>query len=414
LGSVKEFFENWKEPELLQQYLTAKAAKEGTPGKAAEEAIAKQDVKHEQIGLILTKRIFAEPTIDDACRTSLNIDSAAVAADVIALMELGMPPTTNLTGALAKLAQNGATNTFVKSEPDEFVRDLVPVLASLISGTLDVDRMDYLLRDSFYCGVSYGRIDIEHIIAGLGLATNTDAATNKQRTYLTIKEKGVLAIDDLLWSRHQMFLQVYGHKTNVALNRMLQLALPEAMEDLPDLNRPRDQAAYLEFTDDFVLSKIVSLCFREKRLGKESYARLLARREVPEHLGALPLPTPTSDPEGPEVMAERDRIAKVRGVAPEKVRFAPSSNEIIKKGPLPSVFVKTHGGWELQPYRTRSSLLPTPDGETVPVPPSYATVHFFMERAVANDRPTRVGQEISPSKIEKLRQKSAAGKTKKK
>jgi HD superfamily phosphohydrolase len=413
LGSVKDVFDAWKEPELLKSYLKAAAKQDKNTSKTIAE-IGDGAIKHEQIGLILAKRIFlTESKVSEVCEASLGVSGAGVGADVIALMQLGMPATSHLKKALASIGVAPSKRSCVSAKPREFVRDMLPVLAGLISGTLDVDRMDYLLRDSFYCGVSYGRIDIEHIIAGLGVATFKD------RTYLTIKEKAVLAVDDLLWSRHQMFLQVYGHKTNVALNRTLQLALPEGMGDVKELNPPRSYPEYLEFSDDFVLSKIFSLCFHEKRLGEKSYARLLARREVPEHLGELRLPTATSDPESPEMMAERDRLANERGVDPSKVLFALSDNEIIKKGLLPRVLVEnSSGGFGLESYESRSSLFPSAEGAAPPLPARYATIHFFIDGhdTVQAADPIKDGssETISPEKIEKLPKRTAAGTTKKK
>jgi len=415
LGSVEEFFASWKEPELLAAYINAKAAKLEQQTKQAVENIAKEDVKHEQIGLILAKRIFAEPKVSDVCKASLGVPGPEVGADVIALMQLGMPATKNLTDALGEVASTRMNDSYVNAKANEFARDMLPVLAGLISGTLDVDRMDYLLRDSFYCGVSYGRIDIEHIIAGLGLATF------KGRTYLTVKEKTVLAIDDLLWSRHQMFLQVYGHKTNVALNRTLQLALPDMMGDLQELNPPAKDHEYLEFTDDFVLSKIFSLCFRDKRLGTTNYARLLARREVPEHLGELRLPTVTTNPNASEVVAASHELAKKRGVEPSKVLFAPTANEIVKKGLLPSVIVDGRSGEvELVTYQSKSSLFPIADRDApAPLPARYVVWHFFTDRSAplqAAD-PTVSGasaEKISPKNPESLPKIPAARTAKKK
>jgi len=413
LGTVKDVFDGWKEPELLEAYLKAQLADLGKSGKKEQEKLEAQDIKHEQIGMILAKRIFAEATVSKACE-ALEVSSADIGTDVIALMQLGMPPTKHLTDALSSLAGSTAEGSLVKAKPKDFVRDMVQVLAGLISGTLDVDRMDYLLRDSFHCGVSYGRIDIQHIIGGLGLATREA----DDRTFLTVKEKAVLAIDDLLWSRHQMFLQVYGHKTNVALNRTLQLALPEAMSEIPNLDPPRSYNQYLEFTDDFVLSKIFSLCFHEKKQGEKGYARLLARRQVPEHLFELRLPTATSDPESPQVLAKRDELAAARKVEADKVLFAPSANDVIKKGLLPLVFLKRTGAFELEPYASRSSLYPFGEGEAA-IPPRYAMVHFFMDRhdllqTADPPKPAPMKEKISPRRIEKLPKEPAARTTKKK
>jgi len=171
------------------------------------------------------------------------------------------------------------------SEIDEelFPDDLYRVLCSLVGGTLDVDRMDYLRRDAKYCGVTYGDIDLDHLIGGLELVGASG------RTSLALRDKAILAMDDLLWSRHHMFLQVYGHKTNVAFNTMLERAIPDAISDLPHFEVPRDYASFAEFTDDFVMSQIFSLCAHGKRLAETSYGKTLARRIVPTHLAQVRL-----------------------------------------------------------------------------------------------------------------------------
>ncbi|HET7500887.1 MAG TPA: HD domain-containing protein, partial [Kofleriaceae bacterium] len=89
LGSVKDMFDAWKEPDLLKSYLKAKATEQGKAGKKELEEIGAQDIKHEQIGLILAKRIFAETKVSETCDASLGVSSADVGSDVIALMQLG-------------------------------------------------------------------------------------------------------------------------------------------------------------------------------------------------------------------------------------------------------------------------------------------------------------------------------------
>jgi hypothetical protein len=112
----------------------------------------------------------------------------------------------------------------------------------------------------------------------------------------------------------------------------------------------------------------------------------------------------------------RDQLAKERGVDASKVLFAPSANDIIKKGLLPFVFVdKSVGGFELEPYQSRSSLYPFGEGEAA-LPPRYAMVHFFMDRldamqAADLSKTETKKEKISPSKIEKLPKHGAASTT---
>ncbi len=76
-------------------------------------------------------------------------------------------------------------------------------VTSLVSSQLDVDRMDYLLRDSLYTGVTYGRFDLERLINTL-LVVDGD---------VVLMRKGVVAAEEYLLARYLMYWQVYLHKT---------------------------------------------------------------------------------------------------------------------------------------------------------------------------------------------------------
>ncbi|HUF03494.1 MAG TPA: HD domain-containing protein [Aridibacter sp.] len=78
-------------------------------------------------------------------------------------------------------------------------------LAQLVSSQLDVDRMDYLLRDSLMTGAKYGIFDLEWIIKSLEI----DEANDR----LYVSARGVYAVEDYIQSRYYMFRQVYFHRT---------------------------------------------------------------------------------------------------------------------------------------------------------------------------------------------------------
>jgi uncharacterized protein len=82
-------------------------------------------------------------------------------------------------------------------------------LGQIISGDLDVDRMDYLLRDSYYTGVAYGVIDVERLIYNMKLEDN-----------LILKYKGVQAAESMLLARYFMYPSVYQHHTTRIINSM--------------------------------------------------------------------------------------------------------------------------------------------------------------------------------------------------
>lgn len=84
-------------------------------------------------------------------------------------------------------------------------------LTQLVSSQLDMDRMDYLMRDSFYSGVAEGIIGYKRIISMLSVVDNQ----------LVIEEKGIYSVQKFLVSRHIMYLQVYLHKNSIVAEQML-------------------------------------------------------------------------------------------------------------------------------------------------------------------------------------------------
>lgn len=97
-----------------------------------------------------------------------------------------------------------------------------PFFNQLISSQLDIDRLDYLNRDSFFSGVVEGTIGVERIIKMM-------CVVNEQ---LAIEEKGILSIDNFLNARRIMYWQVYLHKTSIAADVMLKTILSIAKSAL--------------------------------------------------------------------------------------------------------------------------------------------------------------------------------------
>ncbi len=93
-------------------------------------------------------------------------------------------------------------------------------LHQLVSGQLDVDRMDYLIRDSFFTGVSEGVIGYDRIIKMLTVHNGE----------LMIEEKGIYSIEKFLVSRRFMYWQVYLHKTVLCAEKMLVNIIKRAKE----------------------------------------------------------------------------------------------------------------------------------------------------------------------------------------
>jgi HD superfamily phosphohydrolase len=114
-----------------------------------------------------------------------------------------------------------------------------PVAAAVVSGQLDADRMDYLLRDATMCGVSHGVFDLPQLVASV--ACGDDG--------LVVRREGLHAAEGLLLARTRMFLEVYFHRTR----RILDLLLAEV---LPEWPAPEDVDGWLAWDDARLLDTL--------------------------------------------------------------------------------------------------------------------------------------------------------------
>ena len=112
---------------------------------------------------------------------------------------------------------NGQLTLAIRIFRDEYPKRF---LHQLVSGQLDMDRLDYLRRDSFYTGVSEGNIGSARIIKMLDVRDDR----------LVVESKGIYSIENFLTARRLMYWQVYLHKTSVAYERLLVNTLLRAKE----------------------------------------------------------------------------------------------------------------------------------------------------------------------------------------
>lgn len=113
---------------------------------------------------------------------------------------------------------------------DELANDIASVLAhdgkfplieTLVSSQLDVDRMDYLSRDAYFTGANYGKIDYHRILRSMKILNNQ----------LVVRASGVLSIESYLMSRYHMYFQVYYHPVAKAYELILE-GIYERIKDL--------------------------------------------------------------------------------------------------------------------------------------------------------------------------------------
>lgn len=93
-------------------------------------------------------------------------------------------------------------------------------IGQIVNGTLDVDRMDYIIRDAYYTGVSYGIVDVEHLLRHLGFHDNL----------LVLTQRGLKSAEALLMSRFLMYPSVYNHHVGRIAGAMFVNALEVAID----------------------------------------------------------------------------------------------------------------------------------------------------------------------------------------
>jgi len=145
-------------------------------------------------------------------------------------------------------------------------------LNDLISSELDVDRMDFLLRDSYYCGVPYGQYDLNRLLL----------AIKKKSGMVVIDEKGRHAAETFVLARFWMYTQVYTHHTRRAFDIMLKAIFSkEIMENLgyPSISK-KEIEKILDFDDSWLFGQIAEISKNKSDHKDEAYiAQLFLSRE---------------------------------------------------------------------------------------------------------------------------------------
>jgi hypothetical protein len=182
-----------------------------------EQKLFPQGIKHEHYSAAIIRDTEIGDIVDGACK-ELGFDKDTVASVV--------------------------AGEFL--EPAGFVQEI-------ISSRWDVDKMDYLLRDSYYCGVQYGTFDLNRILNTLTL----DTGTQDPGLRLAIEEGGQLALEAFVLARYYMFNQVYFHDVRRAFDLVLTDFMKELLSELegqPTYPPPGELEKYFKWDDFRVIS----------------------------------------------------------------------------------------------------------------------------------------------------------------
>ncbi|MFV0255339.1 MAG: HD domain-containing protein [Erysipelotrichaceae bacterium] len=142
------------------------------------------------------------------------------------------------------------------------------LLTQLVSSQLDADRMDYLLRDSYYTGTTYGEFDLERILRTLKVVDEQ----------LVVKETGVHTIEDYIMARYHMYWQVYFHPTSRSFEAILVKLFKRIKEVETAKNYPMFKGLFagdkISVADHYILDE--SACYYGINLLREHSDKILS------------------------------------------------------------------------------------------------------------------------------------------
>ena len=140
-------------------------------------------------------------------------------------------------------------------------------LQGLISGSIDLDKVDYLSRDARMCGVPYGTVDVDRLLSSLTLVE-----VESGRFEVGVQEKGVSALESLLFAKYQMYRNVYWHHAVRSATCMFKRAVRQAVR-----RGSVTVQAIADATDDGLMEVLIgrdrnqlAICIRARRLHKRA------------------------------------------------------------------------------------------------------------------------------------------------
>ncbi|HEX9128179.1 MAG TPA: HD domain-containing protein [Gemmatimonadaceae bacterium] len=141
-------------------------------------------------------------------------------------------------------------------------------LQGLISGSLDLDKIEYLKRDAFMCGVPYGEIDVDRLTNSLVLVDDPETG----RRALGVQEKALSALESLLFAKYQMYRNVYWHhavrSATAMYKRLVEDAVKAEVVDVQSLARHTDEGLMHTLESDRPTPLLVAL--KERKLYKRA------------------------------------------------------------------------------------------------------------------------------------------------
>lgn len=156
-------------------------------------------------------------------------------------------------------------------------------LQGLVSGSLDLDKIEYLVRDAWFTGVPYGHVDVDRLLHALTLLADPETG----RREMGVHEKGLSALESLLFAKYQMFRNVYWHHGTRAATALLKRLVQDALDG--GLLRPDELVGQ---TDERLLATLEARADRAghpaARRAVDAWLPALRVRRLPKRAAELP------------------------------------------------------------------------------------------------------------------------------
>lgn len=176
--------------------------------------------------------------------------SESIARDVCSFITKGVEHSKDLENALIGISHS------IKNSSKNNSYNLKNVITNVVSGQLDADRIDYLLRDSYFTGVNISKLNLKHLLKSLDI----EFMKEKDKFIYTISPSAVLQVEQALVSRAQMFNNVYLHRTSFVFQANLKILINKMS------SKVWDGASLEEFLilDDNLLLEKLNTYYKDK------------------------------------------------------------------------------------------------------------------------------------------------------
>lgn len=189
------------------------------------------------------------------------------------------------------------------------------ITKDIVSGPMDADKLDYLLRDSYYTGVKYGVFDLDKVINSL-----EPIPMGGDEVQVGIKEEGKYALEQMLLAIYHMNVQVYRHRGRRIADAMtvrgINLALDEGIKEIEKLYRFNGSKEYISHYLRFDDTSLIKIIMEKGKDGSKEYFRRLLDRKLFKEIFRMKI-----DPENISDSVHLDKILNLsekQGFAIEK------------------------------------------------------------------------------------------------